>query len=96
MWSKTFNPEKLKTDLQPTLEQMIIPHHPYLDLIPFPSFRKGALKSIACRSLKLSEDELRFDLMNADMQCWRSSGISLHGLEKEQPGTHAVGKPPGF
>jgi hypothetical protein len=78
--SKALNLENLKPDLRPVFEQMTIPHHPYLDLIPFSSFRKRALTAIASDRLQFSEDELCFDLMNGGIKCQAVySRISLHG-----------------
>jgi hypothetical protein len=74
------NLESLKPDLRPISEQMTIPHHPYLDLIPFPSFRKRALTAIASNRLQFGEDELCFDLMNGGIQYLAAySRTSLHG-----------------
>lgn len=69
----------LKPDLQPVLEQVTVDHHPYLDIIPFPSFRSRALSVMACSERALDEDALCFDLMHGGMQCNSSQNVSLHG-----------------
>lgn len=35
----------LKPDLRPTKEQITVPHHPFLDIFPFPTFRRNVLTS---------------------------------------------------
>lgn len=35
----------LKPDLRPTREQVIVPHHPFFDIFPFPTFRRNILRS---------------------------------------------------
>lgn len=44
----------LTPDLRPTREQITIPHHPFLDSFPFPTFRRNVLRS----ETLLDEDEL--------------------------------------
>lgn len=69
----------LKPDLQPVPEQVTVDHHPYLDIIPFPSFRSRVLSVMVSSERALDEDALCFDLMHGGMQFNRSSNISLHG-----------------
>ncbi|KAE8381857.1 hypothetical protein BDV26DRAFT_289060 [Aspergillus bertholletiae] len=77
--------QALGADLQPTPEQMRIPHHPYLDIIPFPSFRAKALMAISSGTPEFSEDELCFDLAHDSMRCWGSTASSLHGRGNGTP-----------
>jgi hypothetical protein len=72
-------------DLQPVQEQMAVPHHPYLDIIPLPSFRARALSVLNSSDLKFREDELCFDLMHDGLRCWGSSQASLHGRGEGTP-----------
>lgn len=44
----------LKPDLRPTREQITIPHHPFFDIFPFPTFRRNVLRS----ETLLDEDEI--------------------------------------
>lgn len=44
----------LKPDLRPTREQITIPHHPFFDIFPFPTFRRNVLRS----ETVVDEDEL--------------------------------------
>ncbi|KAL3457443.1 hypothetical protein BJX64DRAFT_295886 [Aspergillus heterothallicus] len=75
----------IKPDLQPVVEQLTVPHHPYLDLIPFPSFRARALLALARRDRTFDENALCFDLMHGGMQCNGSSRVSLHGRGEGAP-----------
>ncbi|KAE8370274.1 hypothetical protein BDV27DRAFT_119580 [Aspergillus caelatus] len=77
--------QALAADLQPTPEQMRIPHHPYLDIVPFPSFRAKALTAISSGTPAFSEDELCFDLAHDSMRCWGSTATSLHGRGNGTP-----------
>jgi Domain of unknown function (DUF3425) len=58
------------TNLQPTLPQILFPHHAYLDLIPFPVFRARAITLAntahgpCCDLLDLKRD------INAGLVCW--------------------------
>ncbi|OGM46152.1 hypothetical protein ABOM_004936 [Aspergillus bombycis] len=75
----------LAADLQPTPEQLKIPHHPYLDIVPFPSFRAKALRAISSGTPAFNEDELCFDLAHDSMRCWGSTATSLHGRGNGTP-----------
>ncbi|KNG83842.1 hypothetical protein ANOM_007366 [Aspergillus nomiae NRRL 13137] len=75
----------LAADLQPTPEQLKFPHHPYLDIVPFPSFRARALTAISSGTPAFSEDELCFDLAHDSMRCWGSTATSLHGRGNGTP-----------
>jgi hypothetical protein len=73
------NTSSIKPDLQPIAEQMTVSHHPYLDLIPLPSFRARALSALAQRDRTFDEHALCFDLMHGGLQCNGSLQVSLHG-----------------
>lgn len=61
----------LKPDLRPTSEQITTKHHPYIDLLPFPTLRKNLL----CCSSNFDEDEF-FDDMLAGLVCWGGTGTT--------------------
>ncbi|KAL2851139.1 hypothetical protein BJY01DRAFT_120115 [Aspergillus pseudoustus] len=71
--------QSIKPDLQPIAEQLTVSHHPYIDLIPFPTFRARALSALAQRDRTFDESALCFDLMHGGMQCNGSVQGSLHG-----------------
>ncbi|KAL2811414.1 hypothetical protein BJX63DRAFT_276325 [Aspergillus granulosus] len=78
-WATAEKIATLKPDLQPVPEQMTVAHHPYLDLIPFPSFRTRALLALARGDRTFDETDLCFDLMHGGMRCNGSVKASLHG-----------------
>ncbi|CEN60899.1 hypothetical protein ASPCAL07570 [Aspergillus calidoustus] len=78
-WTSPDELAALKPDIQPVPEQFTIPHHPYLDLIPFPTFRTRALLALARGDRTFSETDLCFDLMHGGLRCNGSSEVSLHG-----------------
>lgn len=60
----------LKPDIRPIKEQITIPHHPCLDIFPFPTFRKNVLKA----TVLVDEDEFWCDAMHG-LTCWGGAGI---------------------
>ncbi|KAL5343034.1 hypothetical protein BJX70DRAFT_394466 [Aspergillus crustosus] len=73
------------TDLEPVPEQVTIVHHPYIDLIPLPSFRTRVLQAIARGDRDLDEQALCFDMMLGGLQCHGSTQLSLHGRGEGTP-----------
>lgn len=71
----------LKPDLRPTKEQITIPHHPCVDIVPFPTLRNNLLKGVVF----VDEDDLFHDMLQG-LICWGGAGIS----KKERNG--ATGK----
>lgn len=57
----------LKLDLRPLEEQFTVKHHPAIDVIPSPTFRRNLL-----RSSGFEEGELCYDLLNG-LICWGGS-----------------------
>ncbi|KAK5993968.1 hypothetical protein PT974_07406 [Cladobotryum mycophilum] len=63
----------LKKDLKPTQNQLAHPHHPYIDLIPFPGFRERVISLLQSSPPVFDQDELCHDLQNGGIICWGSS-----------------------
>ena len=57
-------PPECPSSLKPTQVQRTIPHHPWIDLFPFPNFRDAALVRI--QAGLFDEDELCFDLLGIE------------------------------
>lgn len=57
-------------NLQPTLPQVLFPHHPILDLIPFPGLRACAITLAATSPPLLSPLELKKDIIFGGLVCW--------------------------
>lgn len=65
--------------MRPTLEQLTISHHPYLDIIPWPSFRARAIVASSATPPLIEEADLCLDLLSNGIYCRRVDGIFLSG-----------------
>jgi hypothetical protein len=65
--------QHLKTDLRPSPIQLIHRHHPWIDVLPFPTFRERVIKLAYSDPPMIDEDELCLDLLNDGLICWGSS-----------------------
>lgn len=63
----------LKRNLQPCVSQIMYSHHPYIDLLPFPTFRERVIKLTCTETPMIDENELCSDLQNDGLICWGSS-----------------------
>lgn len=79
--------KSVKPDLRPIKEQVTIPHHPCLDIFPFPTFRRNALKG----AVLLDEDEFFLDATNGII-CWGGAGVGK-GDQKSGTGKASTGTP---
>lgn len=79
--------KSVKPDLRPIKEQVTIPHHPCLDIFPFPTFRKNALKG----AILLDEDEFFLDATSGII-CWGGAGVGK-GDRKNGTGRASTGTP---
>lgn len=69
--------------LQPTLPQILYPHHAYLDLLPFPVLRARAITFGMGKSKLFEYADLKRDIVvNGGMRCWRAErGASGHAWD---------------
>lgn len=65
--------------LQPTLSQILFPHHPIFDLIPIPAFRERAIMLATTCPALLNSLELKQDIMCGGLVCWGTRYGSNHG-----------------
>lgn len=63
----------IKQDLRPTQNQLTYRHHPYIDALPFPTFRERVIALLQVDPPILDEEELCHDLQNDGITCWGSS-----------------------
>jgi hypothetical protein len=63
----------LKTYLRPCASQVIHSHHPYIDVLPFPTLRERVIKLTCAEPPMIDVDELCNDLLNDGLICWGSS-----------------------
>jgi hypothetical protein len=64
--------DAIPPDLYPTPAQQRFPHHPFIDLIPFPWFRERAITLQALDPPAYDRWELKKDILNNGMVCWKS------------------------
>ncbi|MCJ1380963.1 hypothetical protein MMC17_004072 [Xylographa soralifera] len=60
----------LKPDLRPSSEQITVKHHPYIDILPFPTLRKNLI----IHQEEIDEDEFFYDMLTG-LVCWGGAGI---------------------
>jgi hypothetical protein len=63
----------LKPQLRPSTTQFVHPHHPYLDILPFPAFRNCAIQLLQVQPRPFDPEELCRDLQNDGLICWGST-----------------------
>jgi hypothetical protein len=70
----TYNTKAIR-NLRPTAAQILHKHHPWLDIIPFPSIRERTLTLASLSPPLVDMNELRNDIfMNDGLFCWKSDG----------------------
>lgn len=60
----------LKPDLRPNDEQITVKHHPYIDILPFPTLRKNLIT----HQEEMDEDEFFHDILTG-LVCWGGAGV---------------------
>lgn len=66
----------LKPDLRPNDEQITVKHHPYIDILPFPTLRKNLITHQA----EMDEDEFFHDVLTG-LVCWGGAGVGKRDRE---------------
>ncbi|QYT00086.1 hypothetical protein H0G86_007190 [Trichoderma simmonsii] len=59
----------LKPDLRPSAEQILVKHHPYIDILPFPTLRRNLI----VHQKEIDEDEFLNDTLTG-LICWGGVG----------------------
>ncbi|KAJ3545055.1 hypothetical protein NM208_g2703 [Fusarium decemcellulare] len=57
-------------DLRPTDAQLMVPHHPYIDVIPFALFRERAVAALTADPPLFDEEEMCSDMNGEGLVCW--------------------------
>ena len=65
--------KNMKPSLRPNASQLMIEHHPYMDILPFPTMRDRLLRLTAGDEPMIDEDDFCNDLANDGLICWGSS-----------------------
>ncbi|KAI0160679.1 hypothetical protein GGR57DRAFT_390079 [Xylariaceae sp. FL1272] len=64
----------IPTNLRPTLPQILYPHHPYLDLLPYPALRARLVILSATMPHVFDKYEFKRDIyINGALVCWRNA-----------------------
>ena len=63
--------------IAPTLQQQIVPHKPYVDMLPWSSLRDKMLNSL----LAINENEFLLDMASGDLKVWGSTPWDPMGWE---------------
>lgn len=63
----------IKPLLQPSTTQLNNPHHPYLDILPFPAFRNRVIRLLQIQPPPFDPAQLCNDLKNDGIICWGSA-----------------------
>lgn len=61
----------------PTLQQQIVPHKPYVDMLPWPSMRDRILNSLQA----INDQEFILDMVFGDVKVWGSTPWDAMGWE---------------
>ncbi|RGP62074.1 hypothetical protein FSPOR_9532 [Fusarium sporotrichioides] len=69
----------LSPDLRPTDKQLVFGHHPYVDVIPFKSFRENLIRALENDPPIIDEGVLCHDILSGGFTCW-GSGRNPHGM----------------
>ncbi|KAI4279704.1 MAG: hypothetical protein L6R35_006037 [Caloplaca aegaea] len=79
--------ETLKPDLRPSSEQIAVDHHPYIDILPFPTLRKNLI----IHQEEIDEDGFFHDMLTG-LMCWGGAGIGTRDRQ-EFTGYASTGTP---
>lgn len=77
----------LKPDIRPLKEQVTVPHHPSVDVLPFPTLRKNLLTG----AVVVDEEEFCHDSVNG-LMCWGGAGVG-RGDRNGATGKASTGRP---
>ncbi|RBR18335.1 uncharacterized protein FIESC28_06108 [Fusarium coffeatum] len=74
----------LSPDLRPIDKQLTFGHHPYVDVIPFKSFRENLIRALENKPSMIDEGILCHDILAGGFTCW-GSGRNPHGMAAGVP-----------
>ncbi|KAM0252005.1 hypothetical protein ACHAP5_001330 [Fusarium lateritium] len=69
----------LSSDLQPIDKQLTFGHHPYIDVIPFKSFRENLIAVLDREPSLIDEGALCHDILAGGFTCW-GAGRNVYGM----------------
>jgi hypothetical protein len=72
--------KNIPQDLRPTMAQILYPHFPWIDLIPFPILRENIIMKMTTEPLLANPVDLKDDLfLRNGLFCWRSKEKGVSG-----------------
>lgn len=77
----------LKPDLRPSSQQITVKHHPYIDILPFPTLRDNLIS----HQDEFDEDEFCHDTLSG-LVCWGGAGVGRRD-QQESIGYASTGTP---
>ncbi|KAF5981234.1 hypothetical protein FCOIX_4359 [Fusarium coicis] len=69
----------VSSDLQPIEKQLTFGHHPYIDVIPFKTFRENLLTVLDQDPNAIDEGALCHDILSGGFTCW-GAGMNSRGM----------------
>ncbi|KAF5979272.1 hypothetical protein FBULB1_5779 [Fusarium bulbicola] len=69
----------VSSDLQPIEKQLTFGHHPYIDVIPFKTFRKNLITVLEQDPNAIDEGALCHDILSGGFTCW-GAGMNSRGM----------------
>jgi len=66
--------QRVPPDLYPTPAQLRIPHHPFVDTLPFPWLRERAVTLSCMDPPAFNRTDLKRDILRGGLTCWRTRG----------------------
>ncbi|KAG7419947.1 hypothetical protein DER46DRAFT_594193 [Fusarium sp. MPI-SDFR-AT-0072] len=69
----------VSSDLQPIEKQLTFGHHPYIDVIPFKTFRENLITVLDQDPNAIDEGALCHDILSGGFTCW-GAGRNSHGM----------------
>jgi hypothetical protein len=88
----TYNAKAIR-NLRPTAAQILHKHHPWLDIIPFPSIRERTLTLASLSPPLVDMNELQNDIfLNDGLFCWKSDGKRGDGQPWDLRSWYVMGK----
>ncbi|KAF5658752.1 hypothetical protein FHETE_9724 [Fusarium heterosporum] len=76
--------QTLSSDLQPIDKQLTFGHHPYVDVIPFKSFRENLITVLDRDPSLIDEGVLCHDILAGGFTCW-GTGRNVQGMSASVP-----------
>ncbi|KAK9364435.1 hypothetical protein V1509DRAFT_643692 [Lipomyces kononenkoae] len=71
--------QKIPPHLRPTTAQIVYQHHPFLDILPFPSMRSRVILFASASPPMVDIMDLKLDIMQDGLICWHADRTGNYG-----------------